>query len=307
MKKIFIVFLFISLYINTSAQDRKVDYLGLVFKQEHYRKVVRKSEKLIYKKGYDKNAKVYLYQAAALAKLSEIKNYTDIEPNALDNAIQAYSIYYELDKPTGFVNTDKNLIKVLQKTFNNKIDTENTEEALVYLFNKVPKQNNITDTTSDPITVIDIKDSIKTIPKIKTPNVVIKPIDKKLPHEEQIICYAKNYLGIPYLYGGKSDKGFDCSGFTGYVLEEFGYKLPRSARDQHNALKKVPLKKAKKGDLVFFGKSKNRVTHVGLVVSKEGEQLTMIHASSSRGIMISNIETNTYWKPKLISAGRIIN
>ena len=54
MKKIFIVFLFISLYINTSAQDRKVDYLGLVFKQEHYRKVVRKSEKLIYKNlNYD--------------------------------------------------------------------------------------------------------------------------------------------------------------------------------------------------------------------------------------------------------------
>lgn len=301
MKRLLLFSIFILLGFVSKAQDKKINLLALVYKQGHYRKAVRVSEKMISKKGYDKNSTVYLYQAAALAKLSQNHNYIDIQPNALDNSINTYSVYYELDKQHEFVNKNEDLLNVLKEVYKGKIDNNNTEEALVYLLGNNPQRTippNIDSNFSKP-------DSIIAKPKEKP--IVLKPIDKKLPHEEQIICYAKNYLGVPYKYGGKSDKGFDCSGFTGYVLEEFGYSLPRSARDQHSNIEKIPLKKAKKGDLVFFGNSKSRISHVGLVVSNEGEDLTMIHASSSRGIMISNIANDSYWKPKLISAGRIIN
>ena len=65
------------------------------------------------------------------------------------------------------------------------------------------------------------------------------------------------------------------------------------------------LANAFKGDLVFFGHSGN-ITHVGLVISDKGAPLSMIHASSSKGIMLTNIETSSYWKPKLKGVGKVI-
>jgi hypothetical protein len=303
MNRLLLLTFFLTITFLGSTQDRKIDLLTLIYNQGHYRKVVRVSEKMITKKGYDKNPTVYLYQSAALAKLSQNHNYIDIQPNALDNSINTYSIYYKLDKEFGFSNNNEKLLAILREVYKGKIDNSNTEGALVYLLNgykTVNAENVFIDTIGE------IKDSIIIQTQSQTQPFFLKPIDKKLPHEDQIVCFAKNYLGIPYIYGGKSDQGFDCSGFTGYVLEEFGYNLPRSARDQYAALEKVPLKKAKKGDLVFFGKSKSRIIHVGFVISEEGEELTMLHASSSRGIMVSNVETNVYWKQRLISAGRII-
>lgn len=305
MKQLLILILILCTSFVGKAQDKKVDYLALLYNQGHYRKVVRVGEKMIAKKGYEKTPSVYLYQAAALAKLSQNKNYIDIQPNALDNSINTYSVYYELDKELNFSNKDESLFTVLKATYKDKIDNSNTEEAIVFLFGNNPSKKTNTEDVIDSINITKDSVIVKTKPEIKT--IAVKPVDKTLPHEDQIVCYAKNYLGVPYKYGGKSDKGFDCSGFTGYVLEEFGYSLPRSARDQHSNIEKIPLKKAKKGDLVFFGNSKSRISHVGLVISNEDEELTMIHASSSRGIMISNVEIDSYWKPKLISAGRIIN
>ena len=58
--------------------------------------------------------------------------------------------------------------------------------------------------------------------------------------------------------------------------------------------------------MIFFGKG-NAITHVGIVVSEKGEPLTMIHSSTSKGIIITNIETSTYWKSKLKGIGSVIN
>jgi cell wall-associated NlpC family hydrolase len=117
--------------------------------------------------------------------------------------------------------------------------------------------------------------------------------------------YAKSFQGVPYRMGGTDSKGFDCSGFTCYVYSHIDVPIPRTAQEQFNACESISLRKAEKGDLVFFGKSKNRISHVGLVLSGLGENLTMIHSSSSQGIIITNVELSNYWKNKLMGVGRV--
>jgi len=86
-----------------------------------------------------------------------------------------------------------------------------------------------------------------------------------------IVHYAKEHLGIPYLWGGTSTKGLDCSGFTKNVYAQAGYLLPRDASQQVKIGKKIPITDdfltLKTGDLLFFGRKKNgkeKITHVAI-------------------------------------------
>jgi len=81
--------------------------------------------------------------------------------------------------------------------------------------------------------------------------------------------------------------------------------IPRTASAQLNGAKKVNVKEAYRGDLLFFSSGKN-ISHVGLVINKKGENLIMVHASTSKGVIITEIEKSTYWKPKLKAAGTFI-
>lgn len=78
-----------------------------------------------------------------------------------------------------------------------------------------------------------------------------------------ILAYASNYLGVPYVWGGTTPAGFDCSGFVQYVFAHFGINLPRVSEDQQNVGKYVSRSDLQPGDLVFFG---NPATHVGIYV-----------------------------------------
>jgi peptidoglycan hydrolase CwlO-like protein len=78
-----------------------------------------------------------------------------------------------------------------------------------------------------------------------------------------ILAYASNYLGVPYVWGGTTPAGFDCSGFVQYVFAHFGIILPRVSEDQQNVGKYVSRADLQPGDLVFFG---NPAHHVGIYV-----------------------------------------
>ncbi|MFT5618740.1 MAG: hypothetical protein ACI85I_001975 [Arenicella sp.] len=98
-----------------------------------------------------------------------------------------------------------------------------------------------------------------------------KPIRKR-----DLICFAKKYLRTPYLWGGRSIFGIDCSGFAQQVFKTcLDINLPRDAYQQAEIGEKIPIAKSKEGDLAFFKNAKGRITHVGIVMKKG----RIIHAS----------------------------
>jgi cell wall-associated NlpC family hydrolase len=124
---------------------------------------------------------------------------------------------------------------------------------------------------------------------------------------DQIQFRAESLIGTPYRYGGMDSKGYDCSGLSCHVFSQLDIKIPRTAQAQYSGSDLIPLRKAEKGDLVFFGKSKSKVSHVGIVISRRGEPLTMIHSSTSSGIITTDVDSSAYWKPKLVGVGRYIS
>jgi cell wall-associated NlpC family hydrolase len=93
---------------------------------------------------------------------------------------------------------------------------------------------------------------------------------KKLSNQRKVskvIGEARTYIGTPYKWGGNDKRGIDCSGLLVRSFESIGMKIPRTTSQQIDIGKKVSLKKSKEGDLVFFafGKSRRKVTHVGIL------------------------------------------
>ncbi len=120
-----------------------------------------------------------------------------------------------------------------------------------------------------------------------------------------MVNFSKKYLGVPYKYAGKKPStGFDCSGFTCYIYQEFGLKLSAASRYQANDGKKIALQKVEPGDLVIFG-SKGKVNHVAMVVENKKDGIYVIH-STSRGVVIDNLMKSSYWKPRIMYARRVI-
>ena len=119
---------------------------------------------------------------------------------------------------------------------------------------------------------------------------------------EDIIAHSYTYLGTPYRYGGTSYSGIDCSGFTMKVFAQFGIHLPHGASDQYALSTPVTTEERAPGDLVFFNTSGRGIGHVGIYLG--GGQF--IHASTSRGVIISSLYESYYARTYLF-AGRIIN
>ncbi len=134
--------------------------------------------------------------------------------------------------------------------------------------------------------------------------------DASSVHPDSLVQYARQYIGTPYGYGQSSGKRFDCSGFTSYIFGHYGYKLARSSRDQYLEGDSVDRGSWVVGDLVFFsGRSggQTQVGHVGIVVSVDEQRgdFVFIHASSSRGVIISR-STENYYASRYIGARRVL-
>lgn len=109
------------------------------------------------------------------------------------------------------------------------------------------------------------------------------------------------WLGTRYRLGGTTQRGIDCSAFVQTVmLGVFALQLPRTAREQFDLSKWVPMTNIKEGDLLFFN-TIGGVSHVGVYLQNH----RFVHASSSGGVMISDLN-DSYWSSKLICAGRVV-
>ncbi len=292
MKFRFIVIPTIMFSILGFSQNKVLDNIEMYYDQGNYKKVYKKTHKLLKTEDFNNSPTLKLFHALAEYQLSKTSrkysvgkaydNYRQFKQQDPEGLFRLKFDIYIYDMQLGMANHIRDLNNKVRKR-----EALKTYEIFQELFkNTIPFEEIIANT---PVQEESLSST-----------------SNKTVQRENIISYAKGYIGIPYLYGGNSKKGFDCSGFTQYIMRHHGYNLPRTAQSQGDAYSKIKSGQATKGDLVFFGSSKKNISHVGIISSEKGSSISMIHASSSKGIMISNIENNSYWTPKIQYYARVV-
>ena len=117
----------------------------------------------------------------------------------------------------------------------------------------------------------------------------------------RVIQASLRYQGSPYVFGGTTPNGFDCSGFTRYVFAQAGVYLPRAADEQYELGQYVSYSRLQAGDLVYFTTYTSGASHVGIYLGN-GQ---FISATSSRGVAIARMDSG-YWGDRYIGARRIL-
>ena len=116
-----------------------------------------------------------------------------------------------------------------------------------------------------------------------------------------VLEYAAQFLGTPYVYGGSTPSGFDCSGFTSYVFKNTVGSIPRVAQAQFDATTRVSMDELLPGDLVFFGSSASSISHVGIYVGNN----QFIHSPHTGDVVKYDSLTGSY-ASRFQGGGRVI-
>ena len=119
---------------------------------------------------------------------------------------------------------------------------------------------------------------------------------------DSIVNYAQSFLKVPYIWGGSSPSGFDCTGFLYFVYKKFGIKVSRASSGYENFGNKVGLEKVQPADILLFtgtDASRRKVGHVGIVLKNSNGIVEFIHSSSSKkhfGVTITRYNESGYVK-----------
>lgn len=159
--------------------------------------------------------------------------------------------------------------------------------------------------TAVPNAAFDIRD-LKSSVVIKK-KVAAVSIDVKSLRADDLVSFAETLIGTPYRYGSaKKENGFDCSGFINYVFNNFNISVPRTSSTFTNAGKEVKPAESKRGDLILFtgsDASSGVVGHMGIVTHNEWGKFSFIHASSSKGVIVSTL--SNYYIQRFVKVIRI--
>ncbi len=272
------------------GQDRSLNKLNLLYTQGNYRLTYWNADKLVNNPDYDTSLLPRYYRAISLLRLENKFLFKHRNPSPWVEGGNLLKEIKLLPESKVLFVKHKEEISALRfyllvelekyKTKKNKESYRRLKEVLVGLFEGLPYSEQ------------------RTISTPKKSEVV--PADREL-----VVEIAQQHIGVPYVFGGVTPEGFDCSGFTCFVFQKANVQVGRSSRDQFATCRKLEKDEVTKGDLVFFNSGSDDVTHVGIIISEKGEPLKMIHASTSKGVIISEIENSEYWMKKLHGFGSV--
>lgn len=124
---------------------------------------------------------------------------------------------------------------------------------------------------------------------------------------QEVVNYALQYIGSGYKSAGTSPKtGFDCSGFTSFVLKQFDVKVSPASAAQSKEGVPVSLSAVQPGDLIIFGRNNKDIQHVALVVERTRDGIICVHSTTSRGVIRENVTASSYWKPLILGARDVV-
>jgi hypothetical protein len=293
-------FFFFTLSFVASTQVKVFDKLEMLYDQGKYKKVLRKTNVLLDNPIYDYSLIPTFYKSVVLFQLSQDEKWLKRNPKSLG---QAENLFNKIKSSSDGIKVfeahiyevsalKRDLISWSEdlKRSGKRQAFENIQELLFSLFENVPD--------------IEFEGNVEKEEVIAESNDFSEDFTRR-KEREQIVNFAKKEIGKPYLWAGNDPKGFDCSGFTSYIMGEIKKEVPRRATEQYEKSAKVKSDQAQKGDLVFFDNGSG-ISHVGIIVSNKGEPKVMIHASSSKGIVITEIEKSAYWEKRIYGFGTYV-
>lgn len=146
--------------------------------------------------------------------------------------------------------------------------------------------------------------------EINTSNNLIENVDIIIDEQQQIssiIEYAESLVGSPYKWGGTTPEGFDCSGFIQHIYLHLGIEIPRMPLDMAAISEKVDIDDLNPGDLIYFKGSNinsDEIGHIAMVVEKTADGFKFIHSTTSKGVIVSDINQYDYWISRYLFATR---
>ncbi len=198
--------------------------------------------------------------------------------------------------------------------------TKTTAKTVKAPVKPAPASKSVSKKAVTPVAKTTVKPTVKPAekkPVVKSTGTVVKKTNTPRVLRSDCIKYstskkvktalqeAKTYEGVPYKYGGNTRKGIDCSALVKSAFKKAQVELPRRSIEMSNKGTPVKVNKIKEGDLLFFATSKGKINHVAIVYKiKEGGVISFIHASSSKGVMISDLK-GSYWPARFVKAKRI--
>jgi hypothetical protein len=285
-----VLVLFLGFSSSAVAQVPAFDKLEQLYDQGRYHFVYRKSVRLLNKPEYDYSLLPEYYLSISSLQLMRNEGWLSKHEDHIDFAFSFIEGLGKTEKGSKLrVNHSQELV-ALQADLNDWLAelSQEKENKLLRIYS--PK-------------LAELSKSLQLI-SVDSPTEVWSPSDiqgKELAIS--MIQYAQSLVGTPYVWGGQSPQGFDCSGFTSYVFLNQGKKIPRVSRDQYASSLKLEPAEACIGDLVFFGQQ-GVVSHVGILVNEPGKPKRMIHSSSSIGVMFQDIDNSKYYSSRVIGYGR---
>jgi len=287
------VILFVFLPLLSFGQNKDFDKLEMLYDQGHYKKVLKQANKLILKVEYTNSVLPSYYKSLSMLQLFRNEKWRRRNPKAIEDATKLFLELKKRDVNGKIFAAHSFEIQALKRDYDYFLeDLQRDAKKNVKLIETV--KTNYTKLFSG---VQDIQDA----DPVSTPPILTEISDVR----KKIVEFSYKYVGVKYRAGGTDSNGFDCSGFVTFVFTNFKINIPRISRDQQQKSSPLRIADVQPGDLVFFANGSS-VNHVGIVVKNRNGIVSMIHSSTSQGIVVTEINTSNYWKARVHSYGTFL-